>query len=298
MLFLFTLLALPAGTGWLIDISVLAGIAVSIAKPFEWVQGALNPAAKKAISNWLQNLPPDSQDDNWSSAFSHLIDRVFGTKPWSIKFFLRSCVASVIAVAIVVGIYVRAHPIPLGDLQDSLAVLGLFSIPNLLPDYISLVISRAIVQRMAKEPTTARVAPLLVLDTILKVIGATCVIYICSVVVHSILGDSSRPWFDALGTLRGFYGGLPFPFRSGGGLQIGIFFYASFFTSIWVWFYILGGVLIKGLTKTGSLWGLVAPFLDLDANPLKAIGRVVGVTVGMLYAVIVGVGSFTGRAML
>jgi hypothetical protein len=290
-----TLSGLPTWLVRLIDIAGLAAAATGIATAFEWVEGALNPAAKKAISDWLKNLPVESRFENWSSPLSHLIDHVFGPKPWSVKFFLRSCVASAIAVVVVSAIYYRAHPIPVDDLRDSLLVLGLFSIPNFLPDYGSLAISRTIVQRMVNKPTAGRVASLLAIDTVLKLIGATCVIYICSVFLHWLPGHSPHAWFEALGTLRGFYAGLPFPFRSGGGIQIGIFFYASFFTSIWVWFYVLGGVLIKGLVKTGRLWRWLAPYLDLDASPLKAIGRVIAASIGILYAVGIGVLSIAGR---
>lgn len=287
----------PAWAGQLVDVAGLGAMAVGIAKAFEWVEGALSPAAIKAISNWLKNLPLDSEVGSWSGAFSNLIDQVFGTDPLSIKFIARSCIASVIAVAIIVTIYVRARPIPIGDLADSLLVLGLFSVPNLFVDYVSLLISRSIVHRMADSPTTGYAVWLVVVDGILKVIAATCIIFISSA-LGNVLWDSSRPWFDALGTLRGFYRGLPFPFTSGGGLQYGIFFYASFFTSIWVWFYVFGGILIKGLARTGRSWQLVVPFLNLDTNPLKSIGRVTGATAVALYVVTAGVSSVAGMARL
>jgi hypothetical protein len=273
----------------LLDISALGAAAVGISKGFEWVEDALSPDGKKAISEWLRNRSEGSHVSDWSSAFLHRIDQVFGVRPLSFGFFVRSSIASVIAVAIVVAIYSLAHRIPIQAVEDSLPFLGLCLIPNLPFNYLGLVSSRAIVKEMVKNPTPGRVVRLLVLDTVLKIIAATCVIYLCSVFLYWAAEKSPRPWLEALGTLRGFYGQLSFPFRSGGGVQYGLFFYASFFTSIWVWFYVLGGLIIKGLTRTGRLWRLIVPFLNLDVAPLKAIGRVVAATLVALYAVGLGI---------
>jgi hypothetical protein len=281
--------AIPSNLWPFIDAGGLAASAGTIAKGFEWFDGALSSKGRTAISQWLVNQSPEAAADNWSSAFSDIVDRVFSKTPLSLKFFPRSCLASLIAFVIVVTIYARIHPESFDDLGHVGLALGLFAAANLIPDYFSLLISRGIVRRMAQRPNSTRVFALLLLDTILKAMLATCVIYIGSLIVSIIFPDG-RLWAAAWGSVRSFYATFP-PFRSGGGLPIfGLLFYSSFFTSMWVWFYVLGGLLIKALTRTGRLWRLVAPFLDLQVNPLKAIGRVVGATyfvAGLLFVALI-----------
>jgi hypothetical protein len=148
---------------------------------------------------------------------------------------------------------------------------------------------------MVRNASPWNVIGLLLLDSLLKCIGATLVIFVCSAIVNTTVeGRGAHPLTGAFGTVVGFYRGLPFPFRSGNGLAYGIFFYASFFTSIWVWFYVVGGAVIKALVKTTTLWRSALQFIDLDGAPLKSIGRVVGVLLYIIYAFIFAVTRIAG----
>lgn len=266
--------ALPMSVGLWVDAGGLVVAAEGVAKGFEWIEGALSPEGKAVVSRWLTNLPPDAGSGNWPGAFSDIVDRVFTKEPASIKFFLRSCVASIIAFVVVVLTYARIHPESFEDMAHVWFALCLFAIASLVPDYLSLMISRSIVRRMAQHPNTTSVLALLAADTIFKTLLATCVIYVGSLIVMGIL-QGSHAWALAWETVRSFYADFP-PFRSKSGPLTGILFYSSFFTSAWVWLYVLGGFLTKALIKTGRLWRLLTPFLDLNANPLKSIGRVIG----------------------
>jgi hypothetical protein len=279
----------------LVDAGGLVAAAGGIAKGFEWIDGALSPQGRTAVWIWLTNLPPRTAADNWSTASSDLVDRIFGRKPLSARFFFRSCLASLIAFVVVVLIYIRIHLECLDDIEHFGLALCLFAAASLIPDYLSLLISRAIVRLMAQRPNSIRIFALLALDAVLKVGLATCVIFIGSFVVLRIFQDP-HPWAAALETLRSFYATFP-PFSSANGLPIlGVLFYSSFFTSIWVWFYVFGGFLVKGLVKTGKLWYVLAPFLDLQANPLKSIGRVIGATyliVGVVFVVLIHIAKWS-----
>src|SRR5579864_267596 len=74
----------------LLDIVVLGTAAVTISKGFDWVEDALSPEGKIAIYSWLMNRSEGSHVSDWSTAFLKRIDQVFGKKPFSFKFFLRS----------------------------------------------------------------------------------------------------------------------------------------------------------------------------------------------------------------
>jgi hypothetical protein len=68
-----------------------------------------------------------------------------------------------------------------------------------------------------------------------------------------------------------------------------IFFYSSFFTSVWVWLYVVSSVLIRMMQKVRRLWAEVLPFLEIEKKPLVAIGRVAGILVGSAYATVLGI---------
>jgi hypothetical protein len=67
-----------------------------------------------------------------------------------------------------------------------------------------------------------------------------------------------------------------------------IFVVASFFTSIWVWLYVLASVAIKMLHKVRFIWIKIVPFVDIENKPMTAIGRVAGLLAGAAYAVALG----------
>jgi hypothetical protein len=67
--------------------------------------------------------------------------------------------------------------------------------------------------------------------------------------------------------------------------SFGIWFYAPCFPFVWVWLYLLSGVLIRGATALGCRRALggTSGLLDLDARPLHALGVVAVGVVSVLY---------------
>jgi hypothetical protein len=59
--------------------------------------------------------------------------------------------------------------------------------------------------------------------------------------------------------------------------------YASYFTSVWVWLYVLASVLVRILHRVRALWVKIVPFLNVDNKPMQAIGRIAGLIAGLLY---------------
>jgi hypothetical protein len=149
---------------------------------------------------------------------------------------------------------------------------------NLVPDYLSLLVSRQIVRLMALNPTTARVLDLLVLDTFLTAVAAfipiTC--YICVLIIF-------YPTVPVPGTfLRALGGNIHAKYLGS------VCFYGSFFTSVWVWLYVISILLIKVVHKLRPLWLRLLPYLDIEKKPMQAIGRIAGIMAGAGWAVILG----------
>ncbi len=267
------------------------GIAASIAKAFEWFDGALNDDSRFKLSLWLVSVPGDEQIDAWANIFPNLIDRVFGIKPLSWRFFQRSCVASLIAViacltliAIAVGPRKFTEWGRIGLFELFVAML----IPSVgysfIPDYFSILISRTIVRMMSKRPKPFRVAGLLMLDTALTFILAYAAISLVTTIWYRML-----PWVKADSfwnnpihqTYIIFY--ATYYNLTHDEYTTMIYLLASMFTSVWVWLYILASVTVRILHKVRFIWVKLVPILDIEKKPMQAIGRVAGAIAGCSY---------------
>ena len=65
---------------------------------------------------------------------------------------------------------------------------------------------------------------------------------------------------------------------------IGIFLYSTFLTSVWVWLYFLGGIVIKIVEYIGLGTAKLRRWLDVENQPMRAIGYmcIIIVTIGFL----------------
>jgi hypothetical protein len=89
----------------LLDGASVVGLAVGIAKVFEWFDGMISDEGRVALWMFLADVPSDDRIESWGNVFPQLIDRVFGPRALSLRFFFRSCVASLLALLIVTPPY-------------------------------------------------------------------------------------------------------------------------------------------------------------------------------------------------
>lgn len=284
---------LPRGLSSLVPGVSLAVVVTGVAKAFEWLDPMVSDKGRKALAHWLSNAPDDAKIDSWATVFPNLIDRVFGTRALSLKFFVRSCIASLIAITIVALLYyalVVSHYG--GSSLQTILLLGIIlgSIANLFPDYVSILVTRTIVRLLEKNPTPMRVGVLLVLDTALTAAVAEAAIYFVLVLTVGLVGlvanHSLTLVMDFLRTMS-FLKFLLIAFKPGFYQSLfSIFFFSAFFTSVWLWLYVLSIGLIRTAHRARLLWVRVVPFLDIENKPLVAIGRVAGLLVGAFYVLI------------
>ena len=276
------------------------GIVAGVAKGFEWGDDGLSKEGRVRLSKWLKNVPGDKQIDAWARAFPNLIDRVFGSRPLSWKFMLRSCVASLIAVGCVTFIFTLFTHHSLSNLfeidnpNEIPIVVFMSLVTNCVPDYLSLLISRFIVRQMLRHNAPASVFVLLLVDTVL-----TTIIALVSVFTAMMLTLYSVVEGSVYGGLRDFTQlsvqpntipliGLLNPRHFAEDPMFAIFFLASFFTSVWVWLYVLASVAIRVLHKGRFIWVKIVPALSIEDKPMQAIGRVAGLMAGCGYLILLG----------
>lgn len=253
-------------------------------KLFERIEKVSSEAAKKSTSEWLLHLTFEDRFINWADTFSGAFDSIFGTRHFSWKCFLKSSVASMVAVLIISLFWGFVRPEQLEMLIESdefwFNLSGIFiiaAILNLLPDYLSLLESRYIISRLRKSSSFSKQIMLLTLDLVVTfAIG-----FIAFLALWGAFGSNPIDGFISIV--------LPLSIERNGEPSWGIWFYSTFFTSIWIWLYILSGFLIS-IQKFARLairrfrW-----FFDIEKKPFISLGGIAIILITVAYMIIIPV---------
>jgi len=263
---------------------------------FSHSEKVASPDAKKAITRWLKNVKLEGTPTTWPSTFVDVFDSIFGKKHLSWHCFWRSCVASLIAVIVVTSVWGVLRPKHFAGFFVDLRIL-LFSdvllffyglalvLLNLFPDYVSLLESRYIIRRMsAVQHSPGRILSLLALDVVLTVsiflaalfLFVSTVVYYFGGTAEAVLGFYALAIDDILSH------GV-FLSSERGSLSWGIFFYSTFFTSVWVWLYALSGLVVKLAGYLDIGFSRLKWFLDIETKPLHSLGIISMLLVTLIY---------------
>ena len=275
--------------------AVMGGLGVL----FSLSEKAASPDAKNAITRWLKNVKLEGTPTTWPSTFASVFDSIFGKKHFSWRCFRRSCVASLIAVLVMTFIWAALRPLHARHQMENfvskpgefLVVVIVFAGLNLLPDYVSLLESRYILRRMsAVQHSTGRILSLLVLDVVLTVSIFFAALLLLGFGFNYPFGKSAANILELYGEgVAEILNHGVFLSSPGGSLSLGIFFYTTFFTSVWVWLYAISGLVVKvgeyfGITVSPIRW-----FLDIENKPLHSLGVISMLLVTLIY---LGVGFY------
>ncbi|MFQ6029940.1 MAG: hypothetical protein ACE5Q6_20900 [Dehalococcoidia bacterium] len=258
---------------------------------FEKTESTIAERAKTVISRYLQNLDQVS----WSATFTSVFDSIFPKPHFSRQCFVRSSIASLCAVGVLTSVFYAIQPDTVHRYFSStgsviLIVLGVLGVPtaNLIPDFISLGETRYILKRMGGNSSRKKILSLLVVDFAITLAIAVALVSVGFILVvildrlfeYECLGLESETGF--CGSLLHLYGGyliaairLDVP-QGFNGASLGIFFYSTFVTSVWLWLYALSTFVVK--------LGWLKSILDIKDKPLRSLGIVsMGfVTVGFI----------------
>jgi hypothetical protein len=253
------------------------------------------------ITRWLRCQIP-----YWPATFVAVCDSVFGPPTLSGAYVLRACIASHIAAFLALCLSGVLYPGTSGLMLLVLflyapALVGSLALVNLLPGSLSLLVHRALHQRISNGQGPQRVGTWLVLASaatgVLAVLACTLgflVVFMSSQIlllqrpVTWIVGYVESVTKDTAGGLSALQEavrlqpiimpGMAFP-------SFGIWFYAPCFPFLWVWLYLLSGVLIRGATALGFMRapGGAPGLLDIDTKPLHTLGVVAVGVISVVY---------------
>ncbi|WP_089723859.1 hypothetical protein [Candidatus Thiosymbion oneisti] len=256
-------------------------------KLFDRIEGVAAPEAKKSVSQWLLRLDLENHFIRWADTFSEAFDTIFGTRHLSWRCFYRSAIASLIAVLVMTLFWAYLRPEQFMAFIDrfNTEVFGWMLIAsvslNLIPDYLSLLESRYIISLLRNSTSMPEHIALIVLDFI-----ATFLIALIALLIFIIFVDVIT--FD--GFLAGFLSNV-LPLSSPGGSQpsFGIWFYSTFFTSVWVWIYILSGILLSTRKPIDLFITKFKRFFDVEKKPFLSMGGASILVITAMYLVIIPV---------
>ncbi len=266
--------------------SAWAGIIGGIWLLFSKAEDTVKPEIKTTISNWLSNLNPEVKLANWAMTFASMFDGIFGKKHFSWRCFSRSCIASFVSLTIMIFLWFSkqsSHYEP----RLVLILITLGAIVNLIPDYFSLLETRYIIKKISNTSSTIKILGLLTIDFIATVFifSFAFMLFVMSIDISSI--SDYLDLFLEMGEL------LVFAFLFEDVVTVfdqnptfGIWLYTTFFTSVWIWLYVLSGLIVKVGAFSGILIGRMRRILDIDNKPLRSMGLVCILFVSIIFLIV------------
>lgn len=257
---------------------------------------AVNKDSKDAVSDWLKNAVIVDDRSNWAVYFSILFDRVFGQKHFSWSCFIKSGLLSIILFP---TLFLLVGLLAVGSLEEfeirtvlTTALIG--TMFNVIPDYLSLLLSRRILVKMAKSTNHLIRFFFLIVDLLLSIL----VIQVWFVIIPILFIPNPiaeiLPQFDNF-SLDYFENAFSLSFADSEfqdgrarsiALMNGISIYTSLFTSIWIWFFALSGASLKVVQKLQIGINFLKRILDIKNEPFKAMGFTSIIFVSFIYLLI------------
>jgi hypothetical protein len=154
---------------------------------------------------------------------------------------------------------------------------------NIVPDYISLLETRYVLRLLMRSQDIVRTAGLLIAD----VIASFAIFYFVSIggaVVFFVLWSPTAyppaaaprlymDWVVGLIALLPEFLWLDNP-DSLDREAVGVFFYSTFWTSVWLWIFGLSQVAIRAAARLNPILKIVRYLLPIEERPFRSIGVV------------------------
>src|ERR1043165_964333 len=280
-----------------------AGLALfyGAVKFFENIEKGINDDAKVRIALWILSRDFRGRASLAAETFATLLDKVFGKRHLSLKCILRSIAASLIFLVSLTLFYVVAinHSTdPLVLLLSVIQVIILGLVFNVFPDYVSLVTTRYCLSGARRVKSGLSVFFLAMAN-----VGLCALIYVVFMILTleifsstscNVLeplpcryfqwgGSKARVEITIDGSFRRYLSISPLSSleqhtysRDPKSYKFidypRIFFVATFFTTIWLWLYLVGSAAVR----LAATFDFLRDWLDVENKPLYAIGLMVG----------------------
>ena len=213
----------------------------------------LSQESKDTLTLWLWG----EYESTWSHHFCNLFDAVFGARHLSLKCFLRSSLASVVAVLLLYVLFAEILGVmggrALGDLSLWDAIKFAIAI-NIVADYVSLFETRWLLRRFERVTSVPGQLGVLAADAVFT--GA--IIWLGINAFQLVNGDAPLTAIEMLAMFSVF----------------SVFFYSTFLTSAWAWAYCLSTWVMRLFSRSA-----LNRVLDVENKPEAQVALVGAVLV-------------------
>lgn len=302
--------AQPGGVSLLAYLASWLTLVVGVWFLFERAEETASDEGRVRVAAWLRPRlrarvrSVDAAEDaeiarGWAEGFVGAFDRIFGPHHLSLYCFLRSMAVSVIAVTVLLLLWIGLRPEQFSEFASGRGLTGMGElvlitfIVNVVADYLSLLETRGALALVRRWRSSAARAAVLGVDAL-----ATFAIWLAFYAglpflpLAGVSGTASDIMlfiqFQLWGYAPTIYEVVTLSARDGGP-PVGIWFYSTFVTSIWIWLYLGAGGLARatrsaGDTARSGLRG-VASLFDAEAQPFRVLGFAAMVLVTAAYVV-------------
>lgn len=247
---------------------------------FEKADETLAPEVRRRVSIWL--VSPSHEDGPfWPNFFVLQFDRLFGSRHLSWRCFSRSVAASMVTVWIVALLWLVASPpdalIDAVGLMMGVTLMGF--VFNLIPDYISLLETRFL---LGKAQESRKLPSLLMLD----VVATTALAASGYALMFFLLAGPPERITEMMWEVVTLQSYLTLRSETGDRLPVGLFFYSTFFTSVWVWLFASSRAAYRGIESMRRRGAFLWRLADVEQKPFRALGlgSILIVTLGFIVA--------------
>ncbi len=291
---------------------------------FEKAEKALSEQSREIVVDRIRGADFTTSFESIPAQFALLFDRVFGEKHLSWRCFFRSAIASTAATFIVYSAsvslspfliteYLRVEGVSVGIL--SLTTVGLAAAvgaiwQNVLSDYLSLLETRWAIRWVDRGRSVpfVLVADLLMTFSIFLAYQVFFVTVVgVGVAVANAFTDQGPGFFtglwqkySGLWELIPFYlrlafdtptpladavpSSLPYNTAVGTAALWRIYFYTTFFTSVWLWLYAASVIVSRVLLRMNSGIGFLLRVTDVEKQPFRSMGFVSVIITSVIFA--------------
>ena len=269
---------------------------------FETSENVAAHDTRVRVTRWLQNLDAGEIAPRWPHHFVSIFDRMFGDHHLTWKCFRRSSIASVVSVIVLATLSAALHPDRRILGHDAISGAESWRAPlyfgvlvvliNVFPDYVSLLKTRVLLGRIVDSSNRMAARMMVVVDFASTIAIAFIAIQVAQLVLSPIGNAMGGIPVDFLAAVENGYmqefttlvsGGYNWHnsrvFSSMFSLSLeskcyflcfpwGVWVFASFFTSAWMWLYVVAGTVIRLAARLGLSFRL----LNTEDKPIASLG--------------------------
>jgi hypothetical protein len=274
---------------------------------FDRMETLASKESRKSLSKLLSKANTLDIVRAWPQSVIEVFDATFGERHLSWRCFLRSSIASVLLVSLLLIVTISTDQATaqffLGLAQPPFSphlvrLLFAWTLGTLIPDYLSLLETRYVLRQMRIRNQPKQLVVLLGVDfiatTIVARVGLMFVgfgILVANYYIHPSYTVSTalrNAWHFAANDLFvvEYFPKIGASYDKATGfirLSTGAWLYASYLTSVWIWLHLAALLLLRLSPRVDKFLGRLRWLLDYRRQPFRAIGGVTALLIFLLF---------------